>query len=78
MMVMTQRASILLTNCISGQNNKTDKYFLDNNYYNNNYDEIAYPFSKIIKLKHDPEAKAAQENKPVQYTVDIALYRVGN
>jgi hypothetical protein len=26
----------------------------DNN-YNNNYDELAYPFSKRIKLKHEPE-----------------------
>jgi hypothetical protein len=46
-----------------GQNNSTDLSCLDNN-YNNYYDEIAYPFSKIIKLKHEPEA--AQENKPVQ------------
>jgi hypothetical protein len=47
-----------------------DKSCLDNN-YNNYYDEIAYPFSKIIKLKHEPGA--AQENKPVQYTADIIL-----
>jgi hypothetical protein len=53
-----------------GQNNMTDKSCLDNN-YNNNYDEIAYPFSIRIKLKHEPEA--AQENKPVQYTADIIL-----
>jgi hypothetical protein len=51
-----------------GQNNSTDKSCLDNNYDNNN-DEIAYPFSKIIKLKHEPEA--AQENKLVQYTANI-------
>jgi hypothetical protein len=29
----------------------------------NNYDEIAYPFSKRIKLKHEPEA--VPKNKPV-------------
>jgi hypothetical protein len=37
----------------------------------NNYDEMAYPFSKIIKLKHEPEG--AQENNPVQYTADIIV-----
>jgi hypothetical protein len=37
------------------QNNLADKYCLDNKYYNN-YDEIAYPFSKRIKLKHEPVA----------------------
>jgi hypothetical protein len=36
-----------------------------------NYDEIAYPFSKIIRLKHEPEA--APEKKPVQYTADIIV-----
>jgi hypothetical protein len=40
----------------------TDKPCRGNN-YNNYYDELAYPFSKIIKLKHEPEE--AQENKPV-------------
>jgi hypothetical protein len=50
-----------------GQNNMTDKSCLDNNNYYY-YDEIAYPFSKIIKLKHEQEA--AQEDKPVQYTAD--------
>jgi hypothetical protein len=39
--------------------------------YNNNYHEISYPFSKIIKLKHEPET--AQENKPVQYTAEIIV-----
>jgi hypothetical protein len=48
----------------------TDKSCLDNN-YNNYYDEIAYPFSKIIKLKH--ELEAAQENKPVKYTAYIIV-----
>jgi hypothetical protein len=36
-----------------------------------NYDEIAYTFSKIIKLKHQP--KAATEDNPVQYTDDIIV-----
>jgi hypothetical protein len=43
--------------------------FINNN--KNNYDEIAYPFSKRIKLKH--EAEAAPEKKPVQYTADIIV-----
>jgi hypothetical protein len=54
----------------SGQNNMTDKSCLYNN-YNNNYDEMAYPFGKIIKLKH--ESEEAQENKPVQYTAHIIV-----
>jgi hypothetical protein len=54
----------------SEQNNMTDKPCLGNN-FNNNYDELAYPFSKRIKLKHEPEE--AQENKPVQYTADIIV-----
>jgi hypothetical protein len=38
----------------SEQTNKPDKCYLkDNNI--DNYDEIAYPFSKRIKLKHEPE-----------------------
>jgi hypothetical protein len=37
----------------SKQNKMTDKSCDDNN-YNNNYDELAYPFSKRIKLKHEP------------------------
>jgi hypothetical protein len=41
------------------------------NDYNNDYDELAYPFSKRIKLKHEPEK--AQENVPVQYTGDIIV-----
>jgi hypothetical protein len=36
---------------------------------NNDYDELSYPFSKRIKLKH--ELEKAQENVPVQYTADI-------
>jgi hypothetical protein len=37
------------------QTNEPDKCCLENN-DNNNVDEISYPSSKIIKLKHDPEA----------------------
>jgi hypothetical protein len=48
----------------------TEKPCLGNN-YNNNYDELAYPFSIRIKLKHEPEE--AQENIPVQYTADIIV-----
>jgi hypothetical protein len=43
----------------------------EHNDYNNDYDELAYPFSKIIKLKHEPEK--AHENVPVQYTADIIV-----
>jgi hypothetical protein len=53
-----------------GQNNSIDKSCLDNN-YNNYNDEISYPFSKRIKLKHDPEA--ALENELVQYTAYIIV-----
>jgi hypothetical protein len=38
----------------SMQDNCTHKTFEHNN-YNNDYDELAYPFSKRIKLKHEPE-----------------------
>jgi hypothetical protein len=54
----------------SMQDKITNKYCEDNN-YNNDYDELAYPFSKIIKLKHEPEE--AQENIPVQYTAYIIV-----
>jgi hypothetical protein len=54
----------------SKQNNMTDKSCVGNN-YNNDYEELSYPFSKRIKLKHEPEE--AQENKPVQYTADIIV-----
>jgi hypothetical protein len=50
------------------QNNMTGKPCLGNN-YNSDYDELAHPFSKRIKLQH--ELEEAQENKPVQYTADI-------
>jgi hypothetical protein len=52
----------------SEQNNMTDKSCLGNN-YNNDYDELAYPFSKRIKVKHETEE--TQENIPVQYIADI-------
>jgi hypothetical protein len=54
----------------SEQNNMTDKTCLGNN-YNDDYDELAYPCSKRIKLQHEPEE--AQENKPVHYTADISV-----
>jgi hypothetical protein len=54
----------------SEQNNMIDKPCLGND-YNNYYDELDYPFSKGIKLKH--ELDEAQENKPVQYTADIIV-----
>jgi hypothetical protein len=38
---------------------------------NNDYDELAYPFSKRTKLKH--ELEKAQENVPEQYTGDIIV-----
>jgi hypothetical protein len=41
------------------------------NNYNNDYDELAYPFSKRIKLNH--ELEQTQENIPVQYTADIIV-----
>jgi hypothetical protein len=51
------------------QNKITDKPREDK--YNNDYDELAYPSSKRIKLKH--ELEDAQENNPVQYTADIIV-----
>jgi hypothetical protein len=52
------------------QDKMTNKSCEDNN-YNNDYDELAYPFSKRIKLKHEPEK--AQENILLQYTADIIV-----
>jgi hypothetical protein len=43
----------------------------EHNDYKNSYDEQANPFSKRIKLKHEPEK--AQESVPVQYTADIIV-----
>jgi hypothetical protein len=54
----------------SKQNKMTEKSCEDNN-YKNHYDELAYPFSKRIKLKHEP--LPAQENNPVQYTAYIIV-----
>jgi hypothetical protein len=50
---------------------KTTKKYCEHHNYNNDYDELAYPFSKRIKLKHEPEK--AQENVQVQYTADIIV-----
>jgi hypothetical protein len=52
------------------QDKMTNKSCEDNN-YNNDYDELDYPFSKRIKLKHEPEE--AQQNIPEQYTADIIV-----
>jgi hypothetical protein len=54
------------------QDKITHKNCKHNNYNDDyDYDELAYPFSKRIKLKHEPEN--AQENVPVQYTADIIV-----
>jgi hypothetical protein len=50
---------------------KTTHKKCEHNNYNNDDDELAYPFSKRIKLKHEPEK--AQENVPLQYTADIIV-----
>jgi hypothetical protein len=52
------------------QDKITNKSCEDNS-YNYKYEKLAYPFSKRIKLKHEP--KEAQENIPVQYTADIIV-----
>jgi hypothetical protein len=52
------------------QDKITNKSCEDHN-YNKDYDELAYPFSKRIKLKHEPEE--AQENNSVEYTADIIV-----
>jgi hypothetical protein len=50
------------------QTNEPDKCYLkDNN--NDNFDEISHPFSKRIRLKHDPE-EAPQKN---QYNILLTL-----
>jgi hypothetical protein len=51
--------------------NKCTHGSIKHNDYSNDYDKLAYPFSKRIKLKHEPEK--AQENVPVQYTADIIV-----
>jgi hypothetical protein len=55
------------------QDKITSKSCEDNN-YNDDYEELAYPFSKRIKLKNEPEE--AQENKPVQYAADIIVKKM--
>jgi hypothetical protein len=52
------------------QTNEPDKFYIKNN-TKTNYDEIVYPFSKRIKLKHEMEEDP--EDKPVQYTADITV-----
>jgi hypothetical protein len=59
----------------SMQDKITHKSFEHNN-YNNDYDELAYRFSKRIKLKHEPEK--AQENVPVQYTTADIIVEIKN
>jgi hypothetical protein len=50
------------------QTNEPYKRYLNNK---NKYDEIAYPFSRRTKLKHETEADP--EKKPVQYTAGIIV-----
>jgi hypothetical protein len=55
--------------CHSKQTNEPDKRYLkDNN--NDNYDAIAYPFTKRIKLKHEPEEAPEKKN---QYNIQLKL-----
>jgi hypothetical protein len=54
----------------SEQTNTPDKCYLKNS-NNDNYDEITYPFSKRIKLKHEPEE--SPQKKTVQYTANIIV-----
>jgi hypothetical protein len=64
--------SMIITNNLFHfeQTNDPDNCYLkDNN--KNNYDEISHPYSKRIKLKHEPEA--APEKKTVQCTADIIV-----
>jgi hypothetical protein len=58
-------------NCDYYMQNKCTHGSIKHNDYSNDYDELAYPFSKRIKLKHEPEKD--QENVPVQYTADIIV-----
>jgi hypothetical protein len=44
----------------SMQDKITHKSCEDNN-YNNDYDELAYPFSKRIKLKYEPEMQGSRK-----------------
>jgi hypothetical protein len=54
----------------SMQDKNTHESIKHNN-YSDDYDELAYPFSKRIKLKHEPEK--AHDNVPIQYTSDIIV-----
>jgi hypothetical protein len=57
---------------INGTNKCTHGYCEDNNNnHDYDYNELAYHFSKRIKVKHEPEE--AQENNPVKYTADIIV-----
>jgi hypothetical protein len=51
--------------------NKNSLESINHNNYSDDYDELAYPFSKRIKLEHEPETD--HENVPVQYTADIIV-----
>jgi hypothetical protein len=51
--------------------NKNTLESINQNNYSDDYDELAYPFSKIIKLKHEPEKD--HENVPVKYTAGIIV-----
>jgi ribosomal protein L15 len=57
--------------CDNSMQNKNTNGSIRHNNYSNDYDELAYPFSKRIKLKYEPEK--AQEKFPVQYTADIIV-----
>jgi hypothetical protein len=52
----------------SKQNKVTEKSCEDNN-YNDDYDELAYPFSNRIKLKNEPE----EAQKMFQYNILLTL-----
>jgi hypothetical protein len=41
--------------CDYSMQNKCTHGSIKHNNYSDDYDELAYPFSKIIKLKHEPE-----------------------
>jgi hypothetical protein len=41
----------------------------EHNNYNNDYDELAYLFRKLIKLKHEPE----KAHKMSQYNILLTL-----
>jgi hypothetical protein len=57
--------------CDCSMQNKCTHENIKHNNYSDDYDELAYPFSKRIKLKHEPEK--AQEDVPVQCTADIIV-----